>query len=554
MTDSRIEANNKSLNDIMGKDNYRFEIPAFQRPYSWTKKEAGELLEDVIEAMNEGREQYFLGSLVLVKSPSQKLAQVVDGQQRLTTLTILFSVLRDLMADNQAVSDAIDKFVTAERDALNEQSQGTPVLLVRNKLHERKCFADFVQNPGATETDSTPSSTSPVVSQLYISNANSLRSDVLRAAVDIRELVTYLRDKCFLVVVEVPSPSEARRIFQVLNARGLDLQATDILKAQILEQCASEKVMERYAERWEIHEESVGRDVFAQLFTHIRIMKARRKSKGALEEQFSKDVNEFGTISSFFDDVLDPIVDHYLVCSDNEKATKNYGEICAKHLRSLWRVDNRNWLPPLLAYLSKFGDENFQGFLSRLERQTYYLFVMRKYENVRINRAVGVLKAIEDAVTPSDLLNDDRLDLSESEKKEFLGALDSDLYGTKPCLPVLLRLNDTISEESLLYPGKKTVEHVLPQTPGDGWEDFSEDDCDEWTDHIANLVLLSRKKNSSAGNKPFKEKKTSYFCDEDGKTSFPLTQDVLAENKWTVEALKTRRKKLRAKMKSTWDI
>ncbi|GAA6164089.1 DUF262 domain-containing protein [Pelagimonas sp. KU-00592-HH] len=554
MTDSKIEANNRSLGEIFGKDNYRFEIPAYQRPYSWTKKEAGELLEDVIEAMNEGRDQYFLGSLVLVKTPGEKLAQVVDGQQRLTTLTILFSVLRDLMAEDQAISGAIDKFVTAERDALNKQSQGTPVLLVRNKVQERTCFWDVVQRPGATLSSPQPSSASPVVAQLYVSNANSLRSDVLRAALDIPKLVTYLRDKCFLVVVEVPSPSEARRIFQVLNARGLDLQATDFLKAQILEKCSCEKVMEQYAERWEIHEEAVGRDVFAQLFTHIRIMKAGRKSKGALEDQFSKDVKEFGEISNFFNRVLDPIVDHYLVCSDNQKAVNDFGDECAEKLRSLWRVDNRNWLPPLLAYLCKFGSEGFHDFLGRLERQTYYLFVMRKYENVRINRAVDVLKAIEDAESSTDLLSDARLDLSKHERKEFLEALDGDIYGTKPCLPVLLRLNDAISEGALIYTGKTTIEHVLPQTPGEGWKDFSEEDYEEWTDHLANLVLLSRKKNSSAGNKPFKEKKESYFCDENGKTSFPLTQDVLLEEEWDLRALRSRRKKLRAKMKSIWDI
>ena len=82
-----IEAGQKALKDIFLGDTYRFEIPSYQRPYSWTTREARELLDDVIEAMGDGQDDYFLGSFVLVKQPSEKHAEVVDGQQRLTTLT-----------------------------------------------------------------------------------------------------------------------------------------------------------------------------------------------------------------------------------------------------------------------------------------------------------------------------------------------------------------------------------------------------------------------------------------------------------------------------------
>ena len=96
-----IEASEKQVADVLS-DNYSFTIPPYQRPYAWELEQAIELLDDLLDAMDPSSESdglYFLGSIVLVKTPGESEARVVDGQQRLTTLTILFSVLRDLTRD-----------------------------------------------------------------------------------------------------------------------------------------------------------------------------------------------------------------------------------------------------------------------------------------------------------------------------------------------------------------------------------------------------------------------------------------------------------------------
>ena len=97
---TRIEAGEKRIADIFS-DNYAFVIPPYQRPYAWEIQQADELVDDLLDAMDDSCSEglYFLGSIVLVKTPDSPEAKVVDGQQRLTTLTILFSVLRDLTDD-----------------------------------------------------------------------------------------------------------------------------------------------------------------------------------------------------------------------------------------------------------------------------------------------------------------------------------------------------------------------------------------------------------------------------------------------------------------------
>ena len=115
----RIEAGEKQIADVFS-DGYAFTIPPYQRPYAWEVQQANELLDDLLEAMRPNSRSeglYFLGSIVLVKTRGDSAAKVVDGQQRLTTLTILFSVLRDLTDDFELKIDR-EKYVkqTANRD------------------------------------------------------------------------------------------------------------------------------------------------------------------------------------------------------------------------------------------------------------------------------------------------------------------------------------------------------------------------------------------------------------------------------------------------------
>ncbi|MGL4440044.1 MAG: DUF262 domain-containing protein [Bosea sp. (in: a-proteobacteria)] len=113
MTRHTIEASEKPILDIFC-DKYLFRIPSYQRPYAWTTEQTSELLDDVSTACGEtgdvvNASPYFLGSIVLIKDPQRPEADVVDGQQRLTTLTIMLSVLRDL--SEQSFADDIDEYV-----------------------------------------------------------------------------------------------------------------------------------------------------------------------------------------------------------------------------------------------------------------------------------------------------------------------------------------------------------------------------------------------------------------------------------------------------------
>ena len=104
-----IEAAPKKLKEVLDPEQYEFIIPGYQRPYAWKEANAEELLSSLLDAFgeNESAEEYFLGTIVLINKKGQKIAEVIDGQQRLTTLTILYSVLRHCIPENELESRAL---------------------------------------------------------------------------------------------------------------------------------------------------------------------------------------------------------------------------------------------------------------------------------------------------------------------------------------------------------------------------------------------------------------------------------------------------------------
>jgi len=108
-----IQATQEQLGKILTPLNYQFWIPGYQRPYAWQKDQVMELLDDLLNAFpcNEGDSaDYFLGSIILIKEPGQEKAEVIDGQQRLTTLTLLMAIIRYLLPpDHLAYQDIGDR-------------------------------------------------------------------------------------------------------------------------------------------------------------------------------------------------------------------------------------------------------------------------------------------------------------------------------------------------------------------------------------------------------------------------------------------------------------
>ena len=542
-----IWAHEQQLAKIFSQ-NYLFQIPEYQRPYAWTTEQVGELLDDLVTAMDRDQNSpYFLGSIVLIKELKEPSAEVVDGQQRLTTLTIMLCVLRELIQDIEYQAD-LDNYI---------RERGKPVENIpghyRLNLRAQDCtlFRDKVQHPGGLKSliDSQGKLSD---SQDHIrENAQFLWKVLKDYDLNRRQcLAMFLATQCYLVVVGASDQDSAYRIFSVMNDRGLDLSATDILKAEIIGSIEPDQ-RSRYATRWEAIEEDLGRDDFRDLFAHIRMIYCKSKAQGSLTREFREGVlqNQSGGGTQFIDGTLEPMSNAYRIVSRAAYENTENPEAVNGPLKHLGRLDNFDWIPPAMAFFSRYPGERkrLAKFVQALERLAFGMFILRWNVNWRIDRYSKVLQEIE---CDRDLqASESSVQLSEEEKCSVREALNGPLYlQTRVRLPVLLRLDSLLADVGAEYDRRVlSVEHVLPQNPqGDSdWMRWFPDDAqrEDWTHKLANLVLLSRRKNARASNYDFEKKKSEYFM-QSNTTPFAITGQVREYNEWTPKVLERRQQEL----------
>lgn len=505
-----ITAHQHTVFEVLG-DRFLHEIPGYQRPYAWRTEEAGQLLVDLLEALEQATDEpYFLGSIVLIKPTGELVGQVLDGQQRLTTLTILGAVLRDLATAAQEKS-ALDSIVYIEPNAFLNQQEA-----IRLKAHEddRVFFKESVQRPGATAKEQPSEQPKTEAQKNMWANAQALRSMVLELDEKTRQsLVTFLINKCVLVVVSTESRAAALRIFKVLNDRGLDLTNADVIKADLLAKFGNEEEMRHQAQRWRNYENELGRQEFEGLLETLRFIKEESKNRRTLSDAYTerfKDANA-ADVRSFLDNELAPAKIQYerIIQVDASGFSEAMRHAAEEALAGLSLVPNKDWVPVALAASLTLEPGPLLETLESLEGVAWMMQLSRKYDNQRMNRYVEILKAMND---PEKLRASLRLTPDEAQEgREALGGALYNKFPTRVVRAILERLDRLISEQPVEWSGQKTVEHILPQNPGNGWVSFADADRVRITDTLGNLVLLTSRKNSSASNLPYADKVKVYF-------------------------------------------
>ena len=552
-----IEAKEQSLDKVFSND-YVFEIPIYQRPYAWTTEQVEELLDDLTNAMDRDSEApYFLGSIVIIKHDGGTASQVVDGQQRLTTLTLLLCVLRYLSGDPETIK-GLDRRIREVGDVLSNTEDRFRLSL---RERDREFFKNNVQDGGSLDhflgSDTVNFSDSQ---KQILENAKYLCAVLGQHNEERRRaLATYITQHCELVVVSASDGKSAHRIFAVMNDRGLDLSPTDILKPEVLDK-VPRGLQEAYADKWEGIEAELGRDGFKDLFAYIRMIYGKKKQQETVQEEFRESVLSEVHGQAFVDNVLEPYAKMYGIVSNASYESTADAEKVNAPLQHLGRLDNSDWIPPTMAYFLRHEDQrdNLAHFTRDMERLAYSLFIRRANVNERINRYADVLNSIENDENLF-LENSPPLQLSLEEKLNTLQELDGDIYShIRVRMPLLLRLDSLLAEGGVSHqPRVISIEHVLPQSPTDcsQWKQWFPDDDEriQWTHRLANLVLLSRRKNSQASNYEFERKKNEYF-QKNGVTTFALTTKVVTECEWTLDVLKRRQRELINALKKEWRL
>jgi hypothetical protein len=555
---ARLSAHEFPIAKIFSSD-FQYSIPDYQRPYSWRKEQALELVSDLRDALlrDSEEEPYFLGSIVLVKPEGDPAADVIDGQQRLTTLTILLAVLRDL-STSMGVRSSLEKLIREEGDEV-QRLQERPRLDLRPR--DRDFFRDYVQGGLIEDLLALPDGALRNDAQRNIQeNTQAIRTELANWDEEERaELTRLLINRTYLVTVTTPDLASAHRIFNVMNARGLDLSAADVFKARVIGDLEDEDA-DAYAVKWEDSEEDLGRASFQDLFLHIRVIFAKIRGQREILQEFPTQVlNQFlpGRASEFVDQVLLPYGRALSIVDKANYSWPSGAEQVNQWLRRLSLVDNADWKPPALWLVRKYEQDpaTLAEHLGALERVAAVMLLRRTYATPRATRYANLVRSLESGLG----LESPEFQVSEEERRGAILQLRGPIYEVGSIRKfVLLRLDDALSAGGAHYTHPIiTVEHVLPQNPAAGsmWlSDFKEAERGYWVHRLGNLVLLDRRKNSEAQNYDFETKRDRYFKSDTGAPPFVLTSAVIGESHWTPRVVQERQERLVAVLAKHWNI
>ena len=372
----------------------------------------------------------------------------------------------------------------------------------------------------------------------------------------------FLLTRCYLVVVSTPSQESAFRIFTVMNSRGLDLLPTDIIKSTVIGSLPKEK-QQGYTEKWEGLEELTGRDGFNEVFTHTRTIFVKERQKKTLREEFEGYVLKTVSPEQLIDDYLVPYTNAYVQLKNCEFTATHHADEVNGLLFWLNKTNNSDWMPPAIKFLAEHPNDSeyVLWFIRKLERLASYLLVTAQDVNHRVDRYKWLLVEMEsrpDSTLADPLRN---IELTDWEKEQFQQTLDGEIYTMTAQRRnyIIQRLDSFMSDGGASYNQKLfTIEHVLPQHPPvhGSWLELWPDEQERkyWLNRIANLVPLTRQRNSAAQNYGFATKKEKYFQSKGGTSSYVLTTQVINEPVWTPDVVKKRQAMLSDVFAEKWEL
>ncbi len=548
---AEIKAAKIEINSLF--NDFWFLIPEYQRSYVWESDNINDLLDDLWYAFSNRRDdEYFLGSLVLKKTKETKFDEfeVLDGQQRLTTFFILMGVLRDIANDDDLKEACHDRIFQKANKYKKIPERIRLVYKIRDNVEDFiKTY--ILEENGTNKDDIIKLTNEKNISISHMANAILTIKNFFKGKSEkqIEEFGEFIAEKPVFIYVSTESMEDAFRMFTILNNRGVPLTNADILKS-INVGIIEKNNQEKYAQIWETIESDLGGD-FDRFLSFIRTIYVKEKARLSLLDEFNENIYKKGKLNKGNDtiDIIQKYKNHYdkIITFQNDINLPNE----YKNLLTIMQIGlpSTDWIPALLYYYERFGDFRIFEFLEKLEYKVSSDWIVQLTPTQRIDNINSILKAVETSSSQDFLLNEDKL--FAVDKNALTDRLQGNVYGRRFARYVLLKYEYLLGDNTVHLSNYKTisVEHILPQKPPENSEwvkIFSEEEREKWIHKLANLVLISKRKNSSLSNLDFKDKKERYLK---GRIDiFPSNKIFQNYTEWNVEILENRQNEMISKL------
>ncbi|NHB38260.1 DUF262 domain-containing protein [Helicobacter pylori] len=567
---AKIDSNDSHLRDIL-KDELYYQIPIYQRPYQWAEENCEKLLDDLFFNYEDDRESdYFCGSLVLIliseDSKKAKTYDIVDGQQRLSTFILLAKVLAALYSERltEESKDYLQESLITKygkKDRLNFNAMG-----FNSKKDFQYALTSFNDTPVSNAKNN------------YLKNAICLKNYLRKKEIeDINDFIEWLYFKVVFITITCPDADKALRIFNVLNARGLALNATDIFKGELLKH-AKEHEREEFVSRWnDLYQKCSDNDLTMEtLFSWYLVYLNPVTSKEKKEKEL---VTWFNKLNKTPLEYLKGVEDFYNAYCEVLEMQDRHAYLLSYVAADYWRV------VLCTSLLHHYSDQDIEALKELLVKFYYQNWVAGRTNSKIEQTCCNVINALKEKKSIENIASIVKKYLDNNNvTQHFKENLEDDHLYTKFYFingktakknswvkPILILVNYFMSDDAnptyIKMDDDLHVERILPQNPDPSsqWvKDFSEEERELYTHSLANLTLLGGKKNtkalSQALNQDFKEKKEIYMGKTivlDNKKTFKVMtcydmtkNDVCRYTEWTPKSLEKRKEELIQKIES----
>ena len=414
-----MEAAERTISQVL-TEQICYEIPPYQRPYSWEKANVEQLLVDVWEAFEANDKEYFIGSLITIERNKDALYDIVDGQQRLTTLNLIFARLRD--AVDEPAKSTLGQRVLPRNELTGEEETPRMTLRQKDQVFFRRHVLGGQEISTAILRELEQRQDAPKIR--IAENLQAIGTFLAdKDEKTLKLFADYLLHKVYVVFVTTASLQSAYRLFNVLNARGMPLSNADLIKNMLFARLGDATAKSGdLDEQWLELEDAIGIEQLDQFLAHHRSSVTAVKARKTLHEEYKPLIEANANPFEFLDGITTSARNYLRIQQDD------FDEVAARRsLRSLHRVAFEEWVPPLLALLNKPVEGlSVAEFINLLEKITYQNWIRRLAFTARLTVYFQLITAIQAGRRAEDIRS---IFEQNARNDEFRALLDSDVYG-----------------------------------------------------------------------------------------------------------------------------
>jgi len=549
---------NKTYRQLMG-NGLRYEIPKFQRDYSWEAEHWDDLWQDIRALLADVDNEHYMGYLVLQTSNNKEF-QIIDGQQRLTTMSLL------ILSTLKCLKELVDSGVEAEnnlkrKDSLLNSYIGyvDPVTLIsNNKLKLNRNSDDYYKQHLV------------LLKELPLRNTNSSEKHMrecfnwyydrikkeFNSGENLAAFIDNIVDKLFFTVIEVTDQLNAFKVFETLNARGVQLSSADLLKnylffivdetkphvseieeleniwSKIAGKLGEQKFEDYLRYYWNSINKSVGKK---NLFKNVKI---NIKSK----DQVFELIRNLNDTADLYLAIQNPEDEFWRDKPEIRKSLKELKLFQIRQINSLFlsalrnlEIENFRKLAKICSVIS-FRYNIIGGLNPNAQEDVYNTVALKISSNKRFEVADFQPIYVNDFNFENDFSTKEFKNTTRNHKivKYILSKIEA--YQHK----------NEIDPESDLF----TIEHILPENADDTWGNFTFEEINRSVYRLGNLTLLEKKLNREAGQKIYGEK-IELFAQSNCELTKSLPDNF---NTWNEDKLAARQRELAKHAKAIWKI